>query len=75
MQQQEPCSLKISISVLARGLGRLFCCWCLAELMVHFMYMHAIYGSAPLLRTVSCWTLGNCGRLWPHIQHQELASE
>ncbi|XP_053514738.1 protein-cysteine N-palmitoyltransferase HHAT isoform X2 [Artibeus jamaicensis] len=58
MQQQEPCSLKISISVLARGLGRLFCCWCLAELMVHLMYMHALYGSAPLLRTVSCWTLG-----------------
>ncbi|XP_045694529.1 protein-cysteine N-palmitoyltransferase HHAT isoform X1 [Phyllostomus hastatus] len=58
MQQQEPCSLKMSVSVLARGLGRLFCCWCLAELMVHLMYMHAIYGSAPLLRTVSCWTLG-----------------
>ncbi|ELK16138.1 Protein-cysteine N-palmitoyltransferase HHAT [Pteropus alecto] len=58
MQQQEHGPLKFSLPVLARGLGRLFCGWCLAELMVHLMYMHAIYSSAPLLGAVSCWTLG-----------------
>lgn len=59
--QEEHGPLKSSLPVLARGLGRLFCSWCLAELMVHLMYMHAIYSSAPLLGAVSCWTLGNCG--------------
>ncbi|XP_066117538.1 protein-cysteine N-palmitoyltransferase HHAT isoform X1 [Saccopteryx bilineata] len=58
MQQQEHCSMKISPGVLAQGLARLLVCWCLAELMVHLMYMHAIYGSAPLLGAVSCWALG-----------------
>lgn len=58
--QEEHGPLKSSLPVLARGLGRLFCSWCLAELMVHLMYMHAIYSSAPLLGAVSCWTLGNC---------------
>lgn len=59
MRQPGPCSLKVSLAVLARGLGHLFCWWCLAELMVHLMYMHALYGSAPLLGAVSPWTLGN----------------
>ena len=61
MQRQEYCSLTSSLAAFAVGLGRLLCCWWLAELMVHLMYMHAIYGSASLLRAVSCWTLGNCG--------------
>lgn len=52
---------KCSLPVLAGALGRLFCGWCLAELMVHLMYMHAIYSSAPLLGAVSCWALGNGG--------------
>nr|KAF6396781.1 hedgehog acyltransferase [Rousettus aegyptiacus] len=56
--QEEHGLLKSSLPVLAWGLGRLFCSWCLAELMVHLMYMHAIYSSAPLLGAVSCWTLG-----------------
>ncbi|XP_064450199.1 protein-cysteine N-palmitoyltransferase HHAT isoform X4 [Mirounga angustirostris] len=58
MQRQEDCSLKSNLSAFAVGLGRLLCYWWLAELMVHLMYMHAIYGSASLLRAVSCWTLG-----------------
>ncbi|EPQ02891.1 Protein-cysteine N-palmitoyltransferase HHAT [Myotis brandtii] len=74
MRQPEQCPLRLSLPVLARGLGRLFVCWCLAELMVHLMYMHAFYGSAPLLRAVSCWTLGNQGNHCPN-ERQELASE
>ncbi|XP_048213233.1 protein-cysteine N-palmitoyltransferase HHAT isoform X3 [Perognathus longimembris pacificus] len=58
MQQPELCSVKDSLFMLARGLGRLLCWWGLAELMVHLMYMHAIYSSIPLLGAVSCWTLG-----------------
>nr|KAF6413300.1 hedgehog acyltransferase [Molossus molossus] len=58
MQQRERCPLRVSLAVLARGLGHLLRCWYLAELMVHLMYMHAIYSSAPLLSAVSCWTLG-----------------
>uniref|UniRef100_I3MIB1 Hedgehog acyltransferase n=1 Tax=Ictidomys tridecemlineatus TaxID=43179 RepID=I3MIB1_ICTTR len=40
MQQQELPSLRDSLCVLARGLGRLLCWWGLAELMAHLMYMH-----------------------------------
>uniref|UniRef100_A0AC11E1B9 Hedgehog acyltransferase n=1 Tax=Ovis aries TaxID=9940 RepID=A0AC11E1B9_SHEEP len=58
MQQQEQSSPKTSLSILALGLGRLLFYWWLAELMVHLMYMHAIYSSASLLRAVSSWTLG-----------------
>ncbi|EHB06341.1 Protein-cysteine N-palmitoyltransferase HHAT, partial [Heterocephalus glaber] len=57
MQQPELCSLKDSLCVLARALGRLLSWWALAELMVHLLYMHALSGS-PLLRDVSCWALG-----------------
>ncbi|XP_069911349.1 protein-cysteine N-palmitoyltransferase HHAT isoform X2 [Oryctolagus cuniculus] len=58
MQQQELCSLKTRLCILGRGLSRLVCWWGLAELMARLMYMHAIYGSIPLLGAVSCWTLG-----------------
>ncbi|XP_070122849.1 protein-cysteine N-palmitoyltransferase HHAT isoform X7 [Equus przewalskii] len=58
MQQQEHCSLKANLPVLVLGLGRLLCSWWLAELMVHLMYLHAIYSSTPLLGAVSSWTLG-----------------
>ncbi|KAM5238625.1 protein-cysteine N-palmitoyltransferase HHAT isoform 2-T2 [Ctenodactylus gundi] len=58
MQHPELCSLKDSLCILARGLGRLLCWWLLAELMIHLLYMHAIYSSARLLGTVSYWTLG-----------------
>ncbi|KFO19683.1 Protein-cysteine N-palmitoyltransferase HHAT [Fukomys damarensis] len=57
MQQPELCSLKDSLCVLARGLGRLLSWWALAELMTHLLYMHTLYGS-PLLRDVGYWALG-----------------
>lgn len=60
MQQPELSSPKQSLCILAKGLGRLLCWWWLAELMVHLMFMHDLY-SSPLLESVSCWTLGNCG--------------
>ncbi|XP_076797749.1 protein-cysteine N-palmitoyltransferase HHAT isoform X2 [Arvicanthis niloticus] len=58
MQQPELSSLQHSLCILAKGLGRLLCWWWLAELMIHLMYMHALYSSIPLLESVSCWTLG-----------------
>ncbi|OBS74342.1 hypothetical protein A6R68_15118 [Neotoma lepida] len=57
MQQPELRSPKQSLCLLAKGLGRLLCWWWLAELMVHLMYMHALYSTIPLLESVSCWTL------------------
>ncbi|KAL6042090.1 hypothetical protein STEG23_003940, partial [Scotinomys teguina] len=58
MQQPELRSPKHSLCLLAKGLARLLCWWWLAELMVHLMYIHALYSSTPLLESVSCWTLG-----------------
>ncbi|KAM3930092.1 protein-cysteine N-palmitoyltransferase HHAT isoform 2-T2 [Leptodactylus fuscus] len=37
---------------------RLVVWWFLAELMIHTMYMHAMYSSYDLLNEVSYWTLG-----------------
>lgn len=75
MQQQEHCSLKANLPVLVLGLGRLLCSWWLAELMVHLMYLHAIYSSTPLLGAVSSWTLGNCGNDCQYNKLQDVASE
>ncbi|XP_029415326.1 protein-cysteine N-palmitoyltransferase HHAT [Nannospalax galili] len=58
MQHPEFSTGQHSLCVLARGLGRLLCWWVLAELMVHLMYMHALYSSIPLLEAVSYWALG-----------------
>ncbi|XP_070329994.1 protein-cysteine N-palmitoyltransferase HHAT isoform X4 [Odocoileus virginianus] len=58
MQQQEQSPPKTSLPILVLGLGRLLFYWWLAELMVHLMYMHAIYSTASLLRAVSSWALG-----------------
>ncbi|XP_075451826.1 protein-cysteine N-palmitoyltransferase HHAT isoform X2 [Ascaphus truei] len=43
---------------LAQDIARLFLWWWLAELMLHLMYIHAIYSNYPLLEYVSCWALG-----------------
>ncbi|XP_073409500.1 protein-cysteine N-palmitoyltransferase HHAT isoform X4 [Dendrobates tinctorius] len=37
---------------------RLAVWWLLAELMIHLMYMHAMYSSYDILEDVSYWTLG-----------------
>ncbi|XP_018118055.1 protein-cysteine N-palmitoyltransferase HHAT isoform X3 [Xenopus laevis] len=39
-------------------IARLVLWWGLAELMIHLMYMHAIYSSHSLLERTSCWALG-----------------
>ncbi|XP_037353700.1 protein-cysteine N-palmitoyltransferase HHAT isoform X2 [Talpa occidentalis] len=56
-QMQRPAPRPPVVS-LGLGLGRLLCWWCLAELMLHLAYTHALCGSAPLLRAVSSWALG-----------------
>ncbi|KAM8945424.1 protein-cysteine N-palmitoyltransferase HHAT [Pelodytes ibericus] len=47
-----------NICALVRDAARLFLWWWLAELMVHLMYMHAIFSSYHLLEGVSYWTMG-----------------
>uniref|UniRef100_A0A8C8SDI1 Hedgehog acyltransferase n=1 Tax=Pelusios castaneus TaxID=367368 RepID=A0A8C8SDI1_9SAUR len=58
MRRQEACSLKSNLCILLLGIVRIFCWWCLAELMIHLMYIHAIYSSSSHLEVVSYWTLG-----------------
>lgn len=63
MQQPDLSSPQRSLGGLAKALGRLLCWWWLAELLVHLMYMHALYSRAPLLERLSCWALGNRGNV------------
>ncbi|KFP64262.1 Protein-cysteine N-palmitoyltransferase HHAT, partial [Cariama cristata] len=58
MRRQEAFSLKTNLSILIMGIIRIFFWWCLAELMIHLMYIHALYSSASPLEAVSYWALG-----------------
>ncbi|XP_064365705.1 protein-cysteine N-palmitoyltransferase HHAT isoform X4 [Dromaius novaehollandiae] len=58
MRRQEAFSLKTNLGILIVGIIRIFFWWCLAELMIHLMYIHAIYSSSPPLEAVSYWALG-----------------
>ncbi|KAM4695523.1 protein-cysteine N-palmitoyltransferase HHAT [Discoglossus pictus] len=58
MQKQEVIWTLSNIWILILDVCRLFLWWCLAELMLHLMYMHAIYTSYPVLEEVSYWALG-----------------
>nr|XP_014435973.1 protein-cysteine N-palmitoyltransferase HHAT isoform X6 [Pelodiscus sinensis] len=58
MRRQEACSLKSNLCVLLLGVVRIFFWWWLAELIIHLMYIHAIYSSSSHLEAVSYWTLG-----------------
>ncbi|XP_075720706.1 protein-cysteine N-palmitoyltransferase HHAT isoform X2 [Rhinoderma darwinii] len=46
------------LSGLVADVFRLVLWWCLAELMIHTMYIHAMYSSYSILKDVSYWTLG-----------------
>ncbi|XP_072493967.1 protein-cysteine N-palmitoyltransferase HHAT isoform X2 [Notamacropus eugenii] len=59
MQNQESYSLKANLGIFVLGVSRLLCWWWLAELMIHLMYMHALYSSSFLLETVPAWALGD----------------
>ncbi|KAM6459669.1 protein-cysteine N-palmitoyltransferase HHAT isoform 4-T5 [Liasis olivaceus] len=58
MNKQQSCNWKSSLSLFIWGAIRILIWWCLAELMIHFMYMHAIYSSLSHLEAVTYWTLG-----------------
>lgn len=58
MRSQEAFSLKTNLRILMVGIMRIFFWWCLAELMIHLMYIHALYNSAPPLEAASYWALG-----------------
>ncbi|XP_073195103.1 protein-cysteine N-palmitoyltransferase HHAT isoform X7 [Lepidochelys kempii] len=58
MKRPEACSLKSNLCILLLGIVRIFFWWWLAELMIHLMYIHAIYSSSSHLEAVSYWTLG-----------------
>ncbi|XP_063159176.1 protein-cysteine N-palmitoyltransferase HHAT isoform X3 [Candoia aspera] len=58
MNKQQTCNWKSSLSLFIWGAIRILIWWWLAELMIHFMYMHAIYSSLSHLEAVTYWTLG-----------------
>ncbi|XP_058021289.1 protein-cysteine N-palmitoyltransferase HHAT isoform X2 [Ahaetulla prasina] len=58
MSKQQSCNWKSNLSIFIWGAVRILIWWCLAELMIHFMYMHAIYSSISHLEAVTYWTLG-----------------
>uniref|UniRef100_A0A8V0Z1W9 Hedgehog acyltransferase n=1 Tax=Gallus gallus TaxID=9031 RepID=A0A8V0Z1W9_CHICK len=58
MRKQEAFSLKTNLVILIVGIIRIFFWWCLAELMIHFMYIHAICSTSSSLEAMSYWALG-----------------
>lgn len=58
MRRQEAFSVKTNLIILIVGIIRIFFWWCLAELMIHLMYIHALYSSALPLESASYWALG-----------------
>jgi len=58
MRRQEAFNLKTNLSILIMGVIRVFFWWCLAELMIHLVYIHALYSSAAPLEAASYWALG-----------------
>ncbi|KAG9484386.1 hypothetical protein GDO78_010004 [Eleutherodactylus coqui] len=46
------------LSGLVADIFRLVLWWLLAELMIHTMYMHAMYSSHAILKSISYWSLG-----------------
>ncbi|XP_063774351.1 protein-cysteine N-palmitoyltransferase HHAT isoform X7 [Pseudophryne corroboree] len=58
MQTQDTQWPNLTFCGLLADVFRLLLWWCLGELMIHTMYMHAIYSNYPTLEDVSYWTLG-----------------
>ncbi|XP_048047278.1 protein-cysteine N-palmitoyltransferase HHAT isoform X2 [Megalobrama amblycephala] len=49
---------KVSVVYVLSGILRVFVWWCLAEFMIHFMYMHAIQSNETYLEMLPHWALG-----------------
>lgn len=49
---------KVSVLHVFSGILRLCVWWCLAEFMIHFMYMHAIQSNETYLEMLPPWALG-----------------
>ncbi|XP_056624385.1 protein-cysteine N-palmitoyltransferase HHAT isoform X2 [Triplophysa dalaica] len=57
-EQVERPVYKVSMPYALGGILRLCIWWCLAEMMIHFMYMHAIQGNETYLEVLPPWALG-----------------
>ncbi|GAA6081231.1 protein-cysteine N-palmitoyltransferase HHAT, partial [Tachysurus ichikawai] len=49
---------KVSLSVMLGQTLRVCLWWCLAELMIHFMYIHSIQNNETYLVVLPSWALG-----------------
>lgn len=61
--QMEQAECKVSAAWALGRVARVCVWWCLAELMIHLMYMHAIQSSETYLNALSPWALGECERV------------
>ncbi|KAK2878751.1 hypothetical protein Q8A67_019542 [Cirrhinus molitorella] len=57
-EQIEKPVCKVSVVDVLSGILRVFVWWCLAEFMIHFMYMHAIQSNETYLEMLPPWALG-----------------
>ncbi|KAL0170055.1 hypothetical protein M9458_034651, partial [Cirrhinus mrigala] len=48
---------KVSVVYVLSGILRVFVWWCLAEFMIHFMYMHAIQSNETYMEMLPPWAL------------------
>lgn len=49
--------------------GRIILWWCLAECLIHAMYMHSIQSNETYLEMLPPWALGESGLLWIFHEH------
>ncbi|XP_058605408.1 protein-cysteine N-palmitoyltransferase HHAT isoform X2 [Onychostoma macrolepis] len=57
-EQIEKPVCKVSVVYVLSGILRVCVWWCLAEFMIHFMYMHAIQSNETYLEMLPPWALG-----------------
>ncbi|XP_066538109.1 protein-cysteine N-palmitoyltransferase HHAT isoform X2 [Hoplias malabaricus] len=57
-QQMEQPLCRVSLMWMLSRILRVFVWWCLAELMIHLMYMHAIQNNETYLNILPPWALG-----------------
>lgn len=64
LQMQRPAEAsdrdKYSLRYLVLRSGRIILWWCLAEFMIHVMYMHSIQSTETYLEILPPWALGKC---------------
>lgn len=70
--QMERPVCKVSVVYVLSGILRVFVWWCLAEFMIHFMYMHAIQSNETYLEMLPHWALGKSVAAYEFLYFQSI---